>query len=49
MQYTDAINAKQQSAMQWHSFVEVLNFTDASLEQRMKHFKTVREAHAKQA
>ena len=43
---TDAINAKQQSAMQWHSFVEVLNFTDASLKQRMKHFKTVREAHA---
>jgi cytosine/adenosine deaminase-related metal-dependent hydrolase len=43
---TDAINAKQQSAMQWHSFVEVLNFTDASLEQRMTHFKTVREAHA---
>jgi cytosine/adenosine deaminase-related metal-dependent hydrolase len=42
---TDAINAKQQSAMQWHSFVEVLNFTDASLKQRMTHFKTVREAH----
>ena len=45
---TDAIIAKQQSAIKWHSLVEVLNFTDASLEQRITHFKTVKGAHTEE-
>jgi len=42
---TDALLSKLSSVIQWHSFVEVLNFSDDTLEQRFTHFQNVRQAH----
>ena len=42
---TDAIAAKKDSPIQWHNLVEVLNFRDEHMEQRMDHFTEVAAAH----
>lgn len=43
---TDAIRVKQNSKMRWHSFIEVLSFTDAKAIENMVHYDTVLKAHA---
>lgn len=42
---TDAIAAKKESGLHWCNLVEVLNFSDAALEQRLAHNKEVLEAY----
>lgn len=41
----DAIAVKQQSNIRWHSFVEVLSFTDARAAQNMGQYGTILQQH----
>lgn len=42
---TDVIGIKKESGLQWRNFVEVLNFSDATLEPRWAHNQAVLEGH----
>ncbi|WP_158069927.1 amidohydrolase family protein [Cnuella takakiae] len=42
---TDVIGIKKESGLQWRNFVEVLNFSDATLEPRWAHNRAVLEGH----
>ena len=42
---TDAIAVKQNSHIVWHSFIEVLSFTDAKADENMAHYTSVLKQH----
>jgi cytosine/adenosine deaminase-related metal-dependent hydrolase len=42
---TDAVQAKSKSPLYWHNLIEVLNFSDQTLEQRISDFGLVRQKH----
>jgi aminodeoxyfutalosine deaminase len=42
---SDAIGVKRQSKMVWHSFIEVLSFTDTKAEENMLHYTKVLQQH----
>jgi cytosine/adenosine deaminase-related metal-dependent hydrolase len=42
---TDAITVKRQSKMHWHSFIEVLSFTDALAKENMLHYSKILQQH----
>jgi cytosine/adenosine deaminase-related metal-dependent hydrolase len=41
----DAIPVKARSRMRWHSFIEVLSFTDARAAENLQHYKQVLQEH----
>lgn len=41
----DAVTTKSNSRMRWHSFIEVLSFTDAKAAENMAHYQRVLQQH----